>query len=316
MPDLSLSIVIPVYNSEASLPALLQRLNVVLPSLVTHFEAILVDDGSRDNSSGVMSSLAPLYPWLTCIRLMRNYGQHNALLCGIRAARHDVIVTMDDDLQNPPEEIPRLLAKLEEGYDAVYGSPRQESHGMLRDLASKITKISLQQAMGVNTARNISSFRAFRTHIREAFSDYRGAFVSIDVLLSWGTAKFATIRVENPPRLLGASNYTVSKLIVHAMNMMTGFTTVPLRLASVFGFSFALFGLFILLYALIRFLIGGTVPGFTFLASVIAIFSGVQLFALGIIGEYLARMHFRLMDRPSYAIRSMQEHHDQSMPAP
>jgi undecaprenyl-phosphate 4-deoxy-4-formamido-L-arabinose transferase len=158
--------------------------------------------------------------------------------------------------------------------------------------------------MGSKAASRVSSFRAFRTEAREGFRDYRGAFVSIDVLLGWGAMKFGATPVENPPRTLGTSNYTVGKLIAHAMNMMTGFTTLPLQFASILGFAFALFGLCVLAYVIAMYLIHPqTVPGFAFLASVISIFSGVQLFALGIIGEYLARMHFRLMDRPCYTIR-------------
>jgi glycosyltransferase involved in cell wall biosynthesis len=300
----SLSIVIPVYNSEQSLPLLLSRLDSLIKTLAEHYEVILVNDGSRDNSGRIIDSALKTYPWLRVIHLMRNYGQHNALLCGIRNAAHDIVVTMDDDLQNPPEEIPRLLAKLAENYDVVYGFPQRENHGMLRNLASRITKISLQQAMGVHTASRISSFRAFHTRLRDAFQDYRGAFISIDALLSWGTTRFAAIPVSNPPRPLGTSNYTVPQLISISMNMITGFTTLPLQVASLIGFGFALFGFAVLGYTVGRYFIqGASVPGFPFLASIIAIFSGTQLFALGIIGEYLARMHFRLMDRPSYAVR-------------
>lgn len=277
----------------------------MLGTLAERYEVILVNDGSRDGSASVLDEAAYTYEWVRVIHLMRNYGQHNALLCGIRNATNEVIVTMDDDLQNPPEELPKLLAKLAEGHDVVYGYPQQGSHGFLRDLASRITKLSLQQAMGVETASRISSFRVFYTRLRDAFQDYRGAFVSVNVLLSWATTKFAAVPVSNPPRTLGTSNYTVGKLMAHAMNMMTGFSTLPLRIASFAGFAFAFFGLLVLLYVVGRYLLqGGSVAGFPFLASVIAIFSGTQLFALGIIGEYLARMHFRLMDRPSYAIRS------------
>src|SRR5580658_1484920 len=300
----SISVVVPVYNSQQSLPILLNRLSVALPALAPQYEAILVNDCSRDRSAEVMDELADQYPWLHCIYLLRNYGQHNALLCGIRQAQYGIVITMDDDLQNPPEEIPKLRTMLAEGYDAVYGYPEQESHGLLRDIASRMTKLSLQRAMGMKTASRVSSFWAFRTEVREGFRDYKGAFVSIDVLLGWGATKFGATPVENPPRTLGTSNYTVSKLIAHAMNMMTGFTTMPLQLASILGFAFALFGLCVLAFVLAMYLIHGqSVPGFAFLASVIAIFSGVQLFALGIIGEYLARMHFRLMDRPCYTIR-------------
>jgi glycosyltransferase involved in cell wall biosynthesis len=300
----SISVVVPVYNSQQSLPILLDRLSVALPALAQQYEAILVNDCSRDRSAEVMEELADQYPWLYCVHLLRNYGQHNALLCGIRQARHGLVITLDDDLQNPPEEIPKLLRTLAEGYEVVYGYPQRESHGLLRDIASKMTKFSLQRAMGTKAASRVSSFRAFRTEVREGFRDYRGAFVSIDVLLGWGATKFGATPVENPPRTLGTSNYTMSKLIAHAMNMMTGFTTLPLQFASILGFAFALFGLCVLAFVVgMYFIHGQSVPGFAFLASVISIFSGVQLFALGIIGEYLARMHFRLMDRPCYTIR-------------
>jgi undecaprenyl-phosphate 4-deoxy-4-formamido-L-arabinose transferase len=236
---------------------------------------------------------------------MRNYGQHNALLCGIRAARHDVVVTMDDDLQNPPEELPRLLGQLGPGVDVVYGYPRAEQHGLWRNLASVVTKRMMRQAMGVEAAKHISAFRAFRTRLREAFARFSGPAVSIDVLLSWGSTRFAAIDVAHQPRTAGRSNYTLAKLVAHALNMITGYSTVSLRVASLTGFVFTLFGMLLLLYVLGRYAIeGGSIPGFTFLASAIAIFSGVQLFALGIIGEYLARIFHRLMDRPSYAIQS------------
>ena len=225
-------------------------------------------------------------------------------MCGIQAARYEITVTMDDDLQHPPEEIPKLIAKLAEGYDVVYGTPEQEQHGFLRDVASRITKLALQTAMGAKTARNVSAFRAFRTQLRKAFAAYRGPFVSIDVLLTWGTTRFAALAVAHAPRPAGISNYTFFKLVTHALNMMTGFSTFPLQVASLLGFAFTVFGMGVLAFVLGRYLInGGSVPGFAFLASTIAIFSGAQLFALGIIGEYLARMHFRMMDRPIYTIR-------------
>jgi undecaprenyl-phosphate 4-deoxy-4-formamido-L-arabinose transferase len=235
---------------------------------------------------------------------MRNYGQHNALLCGIRAAKYDIIVTMDDDLQNPPEEIPRLLEPLSDGYDVVYGRPLHAQHGLFRDLASQVTKLALQGAMGVQTARNVSAFRAFRTHVRDAFASYQSPFVSVDVLLTWGTARFVAVPVRHDARPVGVSNYTFRRLAIHALNMMTGFTTLPLQLASLMGFAFTLFGLAVLAYVLGRYVVqGATVPGFAFLASIIAVFSGAQLFALGIIGEYLARIHLRTMDRPAYTVR-------------
>lgn len=302
------SVVVPVYNSADSLAELAARLEPVLRSLDMPFELILVNDGSRDRSWGVARELAAARPWIRGIDLMRNFGQHNALLCGIRSARFDTLVTLDDDLQHPPEEIPRLLDRLQQGFDVVYGTPRGERHGFLRTLASRVTKLALQSAMGIEAARNVSAFRVFRTRLREAFAGFRSPFVCIDVLLSWGTARFSAVEARHDPRRIGASNYTVGKLMRHAMTMITGFSTWPLQLASQIGFLFTLFGIGVFLYVIVRFLLfGAVVPGFTFLASAIAIFSGAQLLALGIIGEYLARMHFRALDRPAYVIRETEE---------
>jgi glycosyltransferase involved in cell wall biosynthesis len=302
----SISVVVPVYNSELSLPALVTRLHPVLRSLECPYELILVNDGSRDSSWDVVRALSLQHSFVRGINLARNYGQHNALLCGIRAAAHEVIVTMDDDLQNPPEEIPRLLAKLDEGFDVVYGTPQAESHGLLRDLASVATKLALQNVMGAEIARKVSAFRAFRTLVREGFGNCNSPYVSIDVLLTWGTSRFASIPVRCDARKLGASNYTVGKLAAHASNMITGFSTLPLQFASMLGFLMTLVGAVVFVYVIARyFLSGGSVPGFPFLACIITIFAGAQLFALGVIGEYLARMHFRVMDRPAYTVREM-----------
>lgn len=299
------SVVIPVYNSESILPTLLQRLEAVLRQHANRFEVVLVNDGSRDRSWETIRQLAAQNRWVHGINFMRNYGQHNALLCGLRAAQFPVIVTMDDDLQNPPEEIPKLLDCLQQGYDVVYGTPLKEQHGFLRDIASRMTKIALQSTMGAETARNASPFRALRKSVREAFASYCGPFVSIDTLLTWGTVRFSSVPVRSEPRIFGKSNYTFRDLVTHAFNMMTGFSTVPLQFASWIGFAFTLVGFGVLVYAVGRYLLqGDAVPGFPFLASIIALFAGAQLFALGIIGEYLARMHFRTMDKPAYVVRS------------
>ena len=300
---MNISVVVPVYNSELSLPGLVQRLHPVLAAGEGEYELLLVNDCSSDGSWKVIREMAERHNWITGINLMHNYGQHNALLCGIRAAMHEVIVTLDDDLQHPPESIPALLNRLAAGYDVVYGTPQKEQHGCLRNLASRITKLALQSAMGAETARNVSAFRAFRTKVRDTFSDYTGPFVSIDVLLAWGMKRFSAVSVPHEPRREGVSSYTFLKLLAHALNMMTGFSTIPLQFSSMIGFAFTIFGICVLGYVLGRFLIqGDSVAGFPFLASIIAIFSGVQLFTLGIIGEYLARIHFRMMQKPTYIV--------------
>lgn len=297
------SVVIPVYNSAQILPHLLDRLHAVLDTLAQPFEVVLVDDGSRDESWEVIRKFAEIHPWVRGITLRRNFGQHNALLAGIRHARMSICITMDDDLQNPPEEIPALLARHAEGYDVVYGKPAVEQHGLLRDLASILTKRALQDFMGVENARHVSPFRAFSTAIRDAFRDFRGPFVALDVLLTWGASKYGHVVVAHEKRLAGVSQYSLRKLVTLALNLMTGFSVWPLQVASFIGLTLTLFGIAVFMYVVGRFIIQGTsVAGFPFLASIIAIFSGAQLFSLGIIGEYISRMHFRIMDKPTYVV--------------
>jgi undecaprenyl-phosphate 4-deoxy-4-formamido-L-arabinose transferase len=299
----TVSIVIPVYRAEQTLLELYHQLSAEISEIASEFEIIFVEDGGGDGSWLIIEHLARTDHRVRGIRMSRNYGQHNALLCGIRAAKLDIILTMDDDLQHPVSEIAPMLEALKPEYDVVYGAPREEQHGLLRDLASRMTKIALTSTMGAETARNVSAFRVFRTRLRDGFQEYRSPSVSIDVLLTWSTTRFTAIKVRHASRAKGVSGYTPGKLIRHAFNLMTGFSTLPLQIASVVGFVFVLFGVSVLAYVLANYVIrGATVPGFTFLASVIAIFSGAQLFALGIFGEYLARMHFRTMDRPPYLI--------------
>jgi undecaprenyl-phosphate 4-deoxy-4-formamido-L-arabinose transferase len=301
----SLSVVVPVYNGAATVPALVDRLRAVLRAGTSQFEIILVNDGSRDTSWATIESLALRYPEIVGIDLMRNYGQHNALLCGIRRTRFDIIVTLDDDLQQPPEEIPRLVARLAEGFDVVYGTPKHEQHGFWRNVSSRVTKAALGTATSATVAPMVSAFRCFRSSVKPAFEEYRSPLLSIDVLLTWATTSFASVTVRREPRRSGVSNYRVRALVRHTMNMMTGYSLLPLQMATMIGFLFTIFGIMVLAFVIGRYLIVGTnVAGFPFLASIIAIFSGAQLFALGIIGEYLGRMHLRTMDRPAYIVRA------------
>lgn len=296
-----ISVVIPVYNSEQSLMQLYEQLYDILIKNFSVYEIIFVNDNSKDSSGTIINQLDKEYEWIRGVHLLKNFGQHNAILCGIRKAKNELIVTLDDDLQNSPKDIPEMVNKLREGYDVVYGTPIKERHGLFRDLASILTKVALKTAMGVESARHVSAFRVFRTHLREAFSHYRGSFVSIDVLLTWGTNRFSAVSIKHNQREFGKSNYTFRKLITHALDMITGFSVLPLQIASIIGFVFAIFGLFILILVVGRYIFQGSpVQGFTFLASIVSIFAGAQLLAIGIIGEYLARIHFRSMDKPQY----------------
>jgi len=231
---------------------------------------------------------------------MRNYGQHNATLCGVRLARYEVTVTMDQDLQHLPEDIPLLLAELEKGYDVVYGAPKTLPQGFIRNLLTSGIKRILANTMGVPSVRNISAFRVFRTYLRSAFENFQSPTMIMDVLLSWGTVRFTSVLVNIAKA--PASNYDFATLIKAALLILTGYSTKPLRLASWIGFAMTLFGLGVFVYVVVLYFTLGSLPGFPFLASIIALFSGAQLFALGIFGEYLARMFDRSMDRPAYII--------------
>ena len=301
---MNISIIIPVYNGSETLPVLLSRLEPVLIQLAEDYEVLLVNDGSPDNSWDSIVQLSSMHAWVRGINLMRNYGQHNALLAGIRAARYEVIVTMDDDLQHPPEVLPKLIAEIGKGYDVVYGIPEVQKHNSFRSISSRFTKWLMGVALDSPNIGQSGAFRVFHVQVREAFLDYRSQFVSIDVLLAWGTSKFSYVPVRHDPRYTGESNYTFRKLVRHTFNMVTGFSTLPLRLASLLGFVFTIFGFLVLVYVVGRDMLQGSpVQGFPFLASIIALFSGVQLFAMGIFGEYLARMYFRLMGHPPSVTR-------------
>ena len=297
------SVVIPCFNSEATLSDMVDQLAAVLPGCAEHHEAILVNDGSTDATWERISELSARFHWVRGINLMRNYGQHNATLCGTREARYDITVTLDDDLQNPPSEIPKVLAKLDEGYDLVYATAENKTHSLYRYILSWVMRYAVAVATRQRTVRDLSAFRAFRTSLRDAFTDYRSPQLLIDILLGWGTTRIETIPVRHDLRRKGKSNYGFLQLVNAALLLWTGYTTAPLRFASLLGFTFVAFGGGVLAYVLGVYFLEGSLPGFPFLASIIAIFGGVQLFTLGIIGEYVGRVFNRSLDQPVYVIK-------------
>ncbi len=304
MENRSLSLVVPVYNSALSLNELASRIDAALPGGSYTKELILVNDGSRDDSWQKIEELAALYPWVRGIRLMRNYGQHNALLIGIRHARNGIIITLDDDLQHPPEEVPKLLAAMTEHVDVVYGVPSHvQQHGGKR-FASWFIRALIARMMGSRIAKDASAFRAFRINLKPVFDNYHGDYVFIDALLCWATTRFTSTPIAHQPRKYGRTTYTFHKNLVHAVNMITGFSVLPLQIASMLGFVFLLVGTGLFGYVIWNYFVtDGSVAGFTFTAAIIALFSGVQLFCLGIIGAYLARIHLRHLGKPTGIIR-------------
>jgi glycosyltransferase involved in cell wall biosynthesis len=309
----SISVVVPCYRSAGTLPALVDRLLVVLPTVAIDFEIVLVIDGSPDHTWDVAAGLAHGRRDVRAIRLTRNYGQHNALIAGVRAARHDVIVTMDDDLQHPPEEIPALLSALTDDVDLVYGCPLEEEHGLLRNAASQLVKIGLSGPLGVRNARSLSAFRAFRTFLRTGLDGLAGPHVSLDVALSWCTTRTEAVTVRMDRRTEGRSGYTPRMLVRHAVNMLVGYSTAPLRFISYLGLIVGAFGILLLGTLLWSYFAGRTsVAGFTSVASMVSLFSSAQMLAIGVLGEYLGRVHSGGMGRPTYVIRSESDPADET----
>jgi glycosyltransferase involved in cell wall biosynthesis len=301
---ISLSFVIPVYQSSQTIKELYLQIVEVFGSYNSNWEILFIDDSSKDQSWSTITEMARHDCRVKGHRLSRNFGQHNALLCGIRRAEGEIIITLDDDLQHPPAEIPKLLKLLESGYDVVYGPPISLKHSLSRKLASVATKWMLVEILGAEMARNVCALRVFKSSLRQAFQYYSAPTVNIDVLLSWATSSFAALPVRHFDRKLGRSGYSLSKLYLHALNMITGFSARPIQLVSFLGFLSAMLGLFILTYMIALWLVfGSVVPGFYFLASIISIFSGAIMLSIGVFGEYIARIHARVMEKPQYMIQ-------------
>lgn len=294
------SVVVPTYKSPTTLAELVARIGAVN---LGEYEVIVVDDGNDDSTWSEILQLSQTDSSVIGLRLGRNYGQHSAILAGIRRAKFSQIVTLDDDLQNPPEDIPKLLAELMSGVDVVYGVSSEVRQNLFRRFTSKFTKAVFAKVLGFESAISISSFRAFRAQLKEGFAGDLGPHVSLDALLTWSTSRFSTVEVSHHPRRVGKSNYSLGKLIRFMLDTATSYSTRPLRLATTFGFITTLLGLLMLVWVLGNALfVGDSVPGFPFLAASIAVFSGVQLVVLGILGEYLGKIHFRAMNKPTFSV--------------
>lgn len=301
MQNILFSVVIPVYNSAETLTTLVSRVEAALTNIA--FEIIFVDDCSNDTSWSVIEQLARDHSQVSGIRLLKNSGQHAALLAGIRNVSAPITITMDDDLQNPPEDIPLLLAMLTPEVDVVYGVASKPRHSLFRNTTGRLTRYFLRLGLGIQHSQLTSPFRAFRTQLRDGFASELGPGVSLDALLNWSTSRFASVEVEHHERANGKSNYNFWKLLRFMIDTATGYSTLPLRLATGLGLATITLSIGVLFYVLVRPLMTGeSVPGFPFLAATIAIFSGTQLLVLGVIGQYIGRMHFRIMNKPTYTV--------------
>lgn len=304
-PSPDLSIVIPVYGGKRFIREIVDRI-VQLYARDRRIEIVLVDDAGPDDPWQELVRLQRDYPeHVTIIQLMRNFGQHNAVMCGLRHARGNYIVTMDDDGQHPPEEIGRLIRGLEEtGADIVYGIPRRRGHARWRNVGSAI--VTAFYRLVFRTRITPSAFRILRREVVASILPYDLNYTYVDGLLAWSTNRIAAVEVEHRPRSEGRSGYSLAKLIHLALNLFTNFSYLPLQMVSILGFAVAAFGVGMGTYYVIRYLTGTiTVPGYASIIVAILVLGGLQMLALGIIGEYLGRVHLNINRKPQYVVRNI-----------
>jgi polyisoprenyl-phosphate glycosyltransferase len=306
MSPIQVSVVIPVHCSESSLRPLVARLQRVLEQAGQCYEIVLVEDGGGDGAWDVLRELqAKDTDRIVVIQLMRNYGQHNALMCGFRHARGEYIVTIDDDLQNPPEEVPKLLNAIQTGrYDLVYGTYASKKHSLGRNAGSALVNAFYRVVF--KNAATISSFRAIHRPLLESIFPYDLNFTFVDGLLAWNTERIGQIEVEHHPRAAGRSGYDPRKLIVLALNLFTNFSLLPLQVVSWCGLALSGFGFLLVLFYVIQSLRAQIiVPGYVSTIIAVLVVGGTQLLALGMIGEYLGRLHLNVNRKPQYTVRTM-----------
>ena len=302
---IAVSIVVPVYNAEASIERLTATIEE-LPIPGGH-ELILVNDGSRDHSAEICRALAARkrIP-ITFIDLMRNFGEHNAVMAGLRHARGEYVVTLDDDFQNPPAEVVRLVAHTREhALDAVYTVFTQKRHARWRNWGSRLTVRVSDLLLDKPRGLYLSSFRCLHARVVRAICVYEGAFPYVDGMVLQVTQRIGQLEVEHAERQAGQSGYTLRRLTRLWMNMFVNFSIMPLRIATVLGLATAAAGFLGIPYLIIDHMQGHNPPGWATLMCSLLVFSGTQLTILGLLGEYLGRLFLNANRKPQYIIRDL-----------
>ncbi|MDD5482046.1 MAG: glycosyltransferase [Kiritimatiellae bacterium] len=306
----TISVVIPVYNEAENLDALVARTLAACRSLNSPFEIILVDDGSRDGSDTAIASMAKKHTGeIIGVLLNRNYGQHAAVMAGFSQARGEIIVTLDADLQNPPEEIPRLANKINEGFDVVGSirTPRRDS--WLRRLPSMLVNKMTASVTGIVMHDYGCMLRAYRRHVVQAMLQCQERSTFIPVLANSFARKTAEIEVRHTQRQAGGSKYSLWKLINLQFDLLTSITTIPLRFLSFVGVTVALMGVGLgILILILRILWGPewAARGVFTLFAILFIFIGGQFIAMGFLGEYIGRTYVDVRARPRYFVQSVE----------
>lgn len=303
MPAVRLSIVVPVYCGGATVPELVSELGGHLGKQYD-LEIVLVDDGSPDDSAQVIKELARRTPWVKAICLSRNFSEHNAVMAGLNEATGDVIVTMDDDLQNPPSEVVKLVSEIGNGCDVVYSRYERKQHSWFRNLGSRVNDRVATVMLKKPPKLYLCSFRAMSRFVVDQVIQFDGPFPYIDGLILRTTRKIKVVTVEHVAREVGRSGYTLRKLISLWVNMFTSFSILPLRFASFLGLVVAALGAIAAgLFIFERLRNPELQVGWASLVVSVLLLGGVQLFSLGMLGEYLGRMFLKLGGEPQFIVR-------------
>lgn len=301
---MKVSIIVPVYNGESTLRELFLRIKKTMDGNGFLFSVVFVEDCGRDNSWNLICSLKSEYPEnITGIKLNRNFGQHNATLCGYRYADGDLIVTIDDDLQIFPEDIPLLIQKQQEtGAELVYGSYGEKNHAAFRNAGSTVVNKTLNIAFG--TTGNITSFRLITKNLLQNVIQHNQSFVFLDGLFLWHTNHIEKVLVRHQSRQEGRSGYNVWKLAQLSSNMLFNFTTLPLKFLVYLGLVISMFSFSAGLFFLVKKLIWDVpIQGYTSLIVAIFFMGGITLLVLGIIGEYIGRLYTLQNAKPQHSVR-------------
>ena len=301
------SVVVPVYNSERSLDELYKRVRETFEHEVKEeFELVLVDDSSRDNSFSVMENLRRADSRVKIIQLSRNYGQHSALLCGMNYSKGDFIITMDDDLQHPPEEIPKLIKEINEreDLDVVIGAYVSKKHGIIRNLGTYMSNLVTAHVFGNDPNLKLTSFRIMRRFVTENLLQMKVSYPRIGHLLLLVSNRIGNVTVEHDKRQYGKSGYSFKRLVKDFFHNISNNTALPLIFLRNIGlFAFVLSGILGLYYMIRYFVVGISIAGWTTIILVLLFFSGLTLLGLGIVGEYLYRVLEETKKLPNYMIR-------------
>lgn len=301
----ALSIVIPVYNGADSIGELVEALEAL--DVPGGHEIVLVNDCSPDASLFECQRLQKRarVP-ITVVNLARNFGEHNAVMAGLREASGAHIITMDDDLQNPPSEVLRLLAHAQKtGKDVIYTYYAKKQHTAWRNLGSNFANWCADRVLDKPKGLYLSSFRCISAFAARQVTQYRGPFPYIDGLILQSTQSIGTLEVEHLPRAAGRSNYTLSRLVRLWTSMLVNFSVMPLRIATFIGFVMSGFGLFGAVWVVAEALFSETPPGWASLTVATLLLLGVQLIMLGIIGEYLGRLYLTVNRKPQSVVREV-----------